>query len=100
LNAVVLPAVLRFNKSAETAVAEDKYARLRQALGLPPDQSVDGAIASLNRELGMPAGLGAMGVDKGFVEEAVGKALKDHCHGTNPRLATADEYRAMLAESW
>lgn len=100
LNAVVLPAVLRFNKAADTAVAEDKYPRLRQALGLAPDQSVDGAIASLNRELGMPSGLAAMGVDQGFVEEAVAKALKDHCHATNPRLASPDDYRAMLAESW
>jgi len=100
LNAVLLPAVLRFNESAETAVAEDKYARLRVALGLVPGASVDQAIAQLNRDLGTPSGLGAMGVDKGFVEEAVGKAMKDHCHGTNPRIATPDEYRAMMAEAW
>lgn len=100
LNAVLLPAVLRFNESAETAVAEEKYARLRIALGLAPGASVDQAIAQLNRDLGMPSGLGAMGVDKGFVEEAVGKAMKDHCHATNPRIATPDEYRAMMAEAW
>lgn len=100
LNAVLLPAVLRFNRSAETAVAEDKYPRLRQAMGLAPAESPDGAIAALTRELGLPTGLAAMGVEKDFVEEAVSKALKDHCHTTNPRVATPDEYRAMLAESW
>ncbi len=100
LNAVLLPAVLRFNESAETAIVEDKYARLRIALGLALGASVDQAIAQLNRDLGMPSGLGAMGVDKGFVEEAVGKAMKDHCHATNPRIATPDEYRAMMAEAW
>jgi 4-hydroxybutyrate dehydrogenase len=100
LNAVLLPTVLRFNESAETAVAEEKYARLRSALGLAPAASVDRAIAELNRDLGMPSGLGAMGVDKGFIDEAIGKAMKDHCHATNPRIATPDEYRAMIAEAW
>lgn len=100
LNAVLLPAVLRFNETAETAVAEEKFARLRIALGLTPGAPVDRAIAQLNRDLGMPSGLGAMGVDKDFVEEAVGKAMKDHCHATNPRIATPDEYRAMMAEAW
>ena len=26
-------------------------------------------------------------------------AMADHCHKTNPRIATRDEYRAMLADS-
>ncbi len=100
LNAVVLPAVLRFNETAASAVAEEKYARLRHAMGLAAGASVDAAIAALNRDLGLASGLGAMGVEKSFVDEAIGKAMKDHCHATNPRIATPEEYRAMLAESW
>ena len=100
LNAVVLPAVLRFNASAETVVAQDKMARLRRAMWLDAGASVDAAIAALNADLGLPNGLAAMGVPESFVDEVIGKAMKDHCHGTNPRIATADEYRQMLAESW
>jgi alcohol dehydrogenase class IV len=100
LNAVLLPAVLRFNETAASAVDEDKYARLRHAMGLSAGMAVDAAIAKLNRDLGIAAGLGAMGVEKSFVDEAIGKAMKDHCHATNPRIASPEEYRAMLAESW
>ena len=100
LNAVLLPAILRFNANAASVVADDKYPRLRRALHLAEGAALDGAIASLNKDLGIPSGLGAMGVNKGFVDEAVDKAMKDHCHATNPRIATPDEYRAILAESW
>ena len=100
LNAVLLPAILRFNANAASVVADDKYPRLRRALHLAEAAALDGAIASLNKDLGIPSGLGAMGVNKGFVDEAVDKAMKDHCHATNPRIATPDEYRAILAESW
>jgi 4-hydroxybutyrate dehydrogenase len=41
-----------------------------------------------------------MGVPDSFVDEAIGKAMKDHCHATNPRIATPDEYRQMLREAW
>jgi len=100
LNAVLLPAILRFNENAASVVADDKYPRLRRALRLAEGAALDGAIAALNRDLGIASGLGAMGVDKGFVDEAVDKAMKDHCHATNPRIATPDEYRGILAESW
>jgi alcohol dehydrogenase class IV len=100
LNAVVLPAVLRFNESAETVVANDKYAKLRRAMGLPADGKVDQAIAQINADLGLPKGLAAMGVPESFIDETIAKAMKDHCHATNPRIATADEYRQMIGESW
>jgi alcohol dehydrogenase class IV len=100
LNAVVLPAVLRFNESAQTVIEQDKMARLRRAMDLPAGGRVDRFVADLNRDLGLPAGLAAMGVPEAFVEETVAKAMKDHCHGTNPRIATPDDYRTMLRESW
>jgi 4-hydroxybutyrate dehydrogenase len=100
LNAIVLPAVLRFNEDAESVVREGKYAKLRRAMGLPADAKVDEFIAGLNRSIGMPTGLGAMGVPEAFIEESIDKAMKDHCHGTNPRIATPAQYLQMIRESW
>ena len=100
LNAVVLPAVLRFNATAVSVVADGKYARMARAMGLAADAPVDRFIAGLNREIGIAGGLGEMGVPKSFFDEAIAKALKDHCHATNPRIATAEEYRVMLEEAY
>ncbi len=100
LNAMVLPTVLRFNQSAETVVAQDKYARLRRAMALDAGVAIDRTVEALNLRIGLPTGLEAMGVPREFFDEAVTKALKDHCHGTNPRLATAAEYREMLTEAY
>ena len=100
LNAVVLPAVLRFNATAVSVVADGKYARMARAMGLEADAPADRYIAGLNREIGIAGGLGEMGVPKSFFDEAIAKALKDHCHATNPRIATAEEYRSMLEEAY
>jgi 4-hydroxybutyrate dehydrogenase len=100
LNAVVLPAVLRFNASAASVVADGKYDRLRRAMGLGVGDRLDEFAARLNRDLGLPSGLAAMGVPEAFVDESIDKAMKDHCHATNPRIATPQDYRQMLRESW
>ncbi|MEP7155220.1 MAG: iron-containing alcohol dehydrogenase [Betaproteobacteria bacterium] len=100
LNAIVLPTVLRFNASAESVIAQDKYVKLRRAMGLGGGAAVDQYIAGLNQDIGIAKGLEAIGVPKSFFDEAIGKAMKDHCHATNPRVATPDEYRTMLEEAW
>ena len=67
---------------------------------LAPDAKVDEFIAQLNGRLGIANGLGAMGVPKSVFGEMADKAMKDHCHGTNPRIATRDAYLQMLEESY
>ncbi len=96
LNAVLLPAVLRFNKPA----TEAKQAALVQAMGLPAGADPALAISELNARLGLPASLGAMGVPRDVLEDIAVAAKKDHCHATNPRTATVDDYLAMLQESY
>jgi hypothetical protein len=91
LNAVLVPAVLRFNRGA----IGEKWDRLVRFFGESPDT----AIARLNARIGMPKGLAAMGVTDEMMRPVAEEALKDHCHATNPRLATAEDYLAILRES-
>ena len=98
LNAVFLPAVVRFN--APTLQGEQKLARLAQAMGLPgcdaAGHAIADAITAINARLGLPSGLAAMGVEASMFNKVIDGAMLDHCHKTNPRLATREDYRAML----
>jgi alcohol dehydrogenase class IV len=103
LNAMFLPAVVRFNASAESMVKDKRLQRMAGAMGLTgagndADKVAD-AIRAMNKRLGLPSGLAAMGVLPEWSDRIIEGAMADHCHKTNPRIATADEYRAMLNES-
>ena len=57
------------------------------------------ALREMNARLGLPPGLAAMGVERSLFERIIDGAMADHCHKTNPRIATRDEYREMLEQS-
>ena len=96
LNAVLLPAVVRFNRESDTVVRDEKIDRLAQAMGLPVHVSVEDAIQDMSRRLRLPAGLGAMGVTADLTPRIVAGALADHSHKTNPREASADDYARLI----
>ncbi len=100
LNAIVMPAVLRFNASAPSVIAEHKIERLLAAMGLSASTNISEAVTLMNKRLNLPAGLSAVGVREDMFDAVIQGAMLDHCHKTNPRIATADEYRQMLKESW
>jgi alcohol dehydrogenase class IV len=99
LNAVFLPAVIRFNAGAESIQKEERLARMAQAMGLEKGADVAQAVHDMTARLGLPTGLRAMGVTEALFDAVIEHALLDHCHKTNPRIASADDYRSMLAES-
>ncbi len=99
LNAVFLPAVVQFNASAESIRKEKRLERMARAMGLSPVEPIDQAIKDMNRRLGLPDGLAAMGVREDQFEAVIDGAMADHCHKTNPRIATCDDYRALLQQS-
>ena len=92
LNGVLLPAVLRFNASH----CGPNYERLKLALGLDGSADLAEWATALRDELGLPPGLGAMGVDEALLPEIAEAAARDHLNETNPRPAKAADFRAQL----
>jgi 4-hydroxybutyrate dehydrogenase len=99
LNAMFLPAVVKFNAAAESVQKENRLARMAQAMGLSSAGDIPEALRDLNARLGLPSGLAAMGVEPGQFAVIVMGALADHCHKTNPRIATSEEYVGLLEEA-
>ena len=103
LNAMFLPAVVKFNAAAESMKKDRRLVRMAQAMGLASSddsgEAVAQAIRDMNARLGLPSGLAALGVTGAMYEKIVDGAMADHCHKTNPRLATRDDYARMLEES-
>ena len=99
LNAMFLPAVVNFNASMDSMVKEDRLGRMAHAMGLQSAGDVALALQAMNLRLGLPTGLAALGVQSDWFDKIISGALADHCHKTNPRIATADDYRAMLEVS-
>jgi len=99
LNAVFLPAVVNFNARAESVRNEARLERMAHAMGLRSPGDIAEAIREMNARLGVPTGLAAMGVTGELYDRVIRGALADHCHKTNPREASAEDYRAMLDAS-
>ncbi len=96
-NAVVMPAVLRFNRPA----IEPKVATAAAYLGLAGGfEGFVGWIMELRASLGIPQTLGALGVGVDRLETLVAMAVEDPTAGGNPIPLTPDTvrdlYRACL----
>jgi 4-hydroxybutyrate dehydrogenase len=99
LNAMFLPAVVRFNEQAESMRKEKRLDRMAHAMGLRSGNDIPDAIKDMNARLGLPSGLAEMGVQREQFAQIIKGALADHCHKTNPRIASVEDYEEMLAAS-
>ncbi|MDA7417949.1 iron-containing alcohol dehydrogenase [Xenophilus arseniciresistens] len=99
LNALFLPAVIRFNAGAESVQRELRLQRMARAMHLDQPGDIGEAIRDMNARLGLPRGLAEVGVTEDLFDKIIDGAMADHCHKTNPRLATREDYREMLAAS-
>ncbi|NDZ12725.1 4-hydroxybutyrate dehydrogenase [Variovorax sp. WS11] len=96
LNAILLPAVIRFNAEAPSMRKDERLARMAHAMGLGGADDVAPAVTAMNQRLGLPSGLTAIDVSPDIFPQIIERALKDHCHKTNPREASPGDYEAML----
>jgi 4-hydroxybutyrate dehydrogenase len=99
LNAMFLPAVVRYNAAAESVQREDRLSRMAQAMNLASGGDVIPALQDMVHRLGLPRGLAAMDVKADQFSKIIDGAMLDHCHKTNPRVATREEYAQMLEAS-
>jgi len=95
LNAVVLPAVLRFNASH----AVEKIHALEAALNVPASSDLASFIEMLNAELGLPRTLRAMGVTDDMIPRMIEGALQDHSTATNPRPVSREDFEELFAQA-
>ena len=96
LNALFLPAVVRFNAGAESVQKDLRLQRMARAMHLDQPGDIGEAIRDMNARLGLPKGLAEVGVTPAMFDKIIDGAMADHCHKTNPRLASREDYREML----
>ena len=95
LNGVILPTILRFNKDH----VGDKYSRIARAMG--KDENVDLAdeIEKLNEAIGLPKGLGEMGVTEEMIPHLVAHSMTDPSNATTPRLPSQEEWEKLFLDA-
>jgi alcohol dehydrogenase class IV len=97
LNAVFMPYVLLFNRSA----IGDKMTHLSRYLGLPKP-GFDGVldwVMELRQEIGIPHSLAELNVDDSKLDKMVADAVADPTAPTNPRPLDADSARKLYRQA-
>lgn len=101
-NAICLPAVLDFNRSA----VQPRIAEIARALGVRGGDEdtlafeCSGAVRALRHKIGLPEGLRAQGIADKDIAKLARLAFEDACHGSNPRSCSEQDmdqlYRVSL----
>jgi 4-hydroxybutyrate dehydrogenase len=94
LNAVILPHSLAM--IAEAGAAEEKFARLRRALGLQPNADLAQYVSDLNARIGLPASLSAMGVKEEHGAGAIDYAVSDIATLSNAIPFDGEKYAELF----
>jgi alcohol dehydrogenase class IV len=102
-NGIMIDHVMRFNlPAASTKMAE--MARVAGVAGVSGSGATGEAAAAafidwltrLKAEVGLPAGLSAVGVKPSQIDALVEVAVMDICHQTNPRPCSREDFAALF----
>ena len=96
-NAIILPAVLRFNLPG----MDEKVKRMSAAMQFEGNsaESFISNIEKLLDRISIPKGLGEIGVPEDCAERIAEKSMVDTAFGTNPRNASYDEMLELVRTS-
>jgi 4-hydroxybutyrate dehydrogenase len=95
-NALCLPAVLRFNAAA----VPERVAHVSLLLGGAAEPlACATAVVDLRARLGLPSGLGSVGIQASHLDVLADKALADACHQSNPRETSRDDLLTLYQAS-
>ena len=102
-NAILLPHVQEYNK----ATSASRLAKIAKIMGgniegLTDEQGADlciDMIKSLSQTIGIPEGLGVLGVKESDFETLATNALNDACSLTNPRKGNLEEVKAIFRKA-
>lgn len=102
-NAILLPHVQEYNKSTSAS----RLAKIAKIMGgniegLTDEQGADlciDMIKSLSQTIGIPEGLGVLGVKESDFETLATNALNDACSLTNPRKGNLEEVIAIFRKA-
>lgn len=101
-NALCLPAVVAFNRSA----AQAKLATVSRLLGMRTEDEETlafecaGLVADLRKRIGLPGSLSQVGVPESMLEKLADLAFEDVCHTENPRPCTRDDLLSLYRASY
>ena len=95
LNAVILPAVLRFNQNH----VGNMYSRIANAMGKDESTNLANEIEELNEKIGMPNSLSEMGVTEDMIPELIEHAMTDPSNITTPRVPNLEEWEKLFLDT-
>lgn len=103
-NAVLLPHVEEFNASVSAARLRDIAQAMGEKVdGLSAEEGAKAAIAAIRRlskDIGIPAGLEALGAKTSDIPTLAANAMQDACGLTNPRCAEQAEIEEIFRRAF